>query len=100
MEKILKPVSGYLTLVLAIVFFIGAILCFVAGAGHDPSPALIVSGICLVILVVFLFKGMMVVSPNHSRVCTIFGKYVGTVKANGLLWINPFYSNTQISLRS
>lgn len=101
MEKILKPVSGYLTLVLAIVFFIGAILCFATGAGHDnPSIPLIVSGICLVILAVFLFKGMMVVSPNHSRVCTIFGKYVGTVKANGLLWINPFYSNTKISLRS
>jgi regulator of protease activity HflC (stomatin/prohibitin superfamily) len=101
MEKILKPVSGYLTLVLAFACFIGIILCFVAGARHDdPSPALIVFGICLAILVVFLFKGMMVVSPNHSRVCTIFGKYVGTVKDNGLLWINPFYSNTKISLRS
>jgi len=42
----------------------------------------------------------MIVNPNHARVCTFFGKYVGTVKANGLLWVNPFYSSYRISLRS
>ena len=33
----------------------------------------------------------MIVNPNQARVLIFFGKYVGTVKENGLLWINPFY---------
>jgi regulator of protease activity HflC (stomatin/prohibitin superfamily) len=42
----------------------------------------------------------MIVNPNHARVLTFFGKYVGTVKANGLLWINPLFNSYRISLRS
>ena len=41
----------------------------------------------------------MVINPNHSRICTFFGKYVGTVKENGLRFINPFYSTIRMSLR-
>jgi regulator of protease activity HflC (stomatin/prohibitin superfamily) len=49
---------------------------------------------------IFFAKGLIVVNPNQARVLTFFGKYVGTVKANGLLWVNPFYSSARISLRS
>ena len=40
------------------------------------------------------------INPNQARVCTFFGKYVGTVKENGLLFVNPFYKRHKISLRS
>jgi len=102
MEKELKAMSGYLALILAIGSFIGAVTCFITGAGrgNTSNVALIVLAFLLVILGVFLFKGIMVVNPNHARVCTFFGKYVGTVKANGLLWVNPFYSSYRITLRS
>ncbi len=42
----------------------------------------------------------MIVNPNHSRVCVFFGKYVGSVKDNGLLWVNPFYTTYKVSLRA
>jgi regulator of protease activity HflC (stomatin/prohibitin superfamily) len=102
MEKNLKPMSGYLALVLAIASIISAVACVIAGAGKGNSSnvGLILLGISLLLLGVFLFKGVMVVNPNHSRVCTFFGKYVGTVKDNGLLWVNPLYSSYRISLRS
>jgi regulator of protease activity HflC (stomatin/prohibitin superfamily) len=41
-----------------------------------------------------------VVNPNHAVVLVFFGKYVGSVKENGLLWINPLYKRQRISLRS
>jgi regulator of protease activity HflC (stomatin/prohibitin superfamily) len=41
-----------------------------------------------------------VISPNHSRVLTFFGKYVGTAKENGLLFVNPLYTKQKISLRA
>jgi regulator of protease activity HflC (stomatin/prohibitin superfamily) len=102
MEKDLKPMSGYLALILAIASALGAILCFGAGAGkgETSNSALIFLAIFLLLLAVFLFKGIMVVNPNLARVCTFFGKYVGTVKDNGLLWVSPFYSSTRITLRS
>ena len=102
MEKELKAMSGYLALILAIAGIAGAIVCFITGASmaEQGNPGLIILGAGLLVLAIFLFKGVMVVNPNHSRVCTFFGKYVGTVKANGLLWVNPFYSSYRISLRS
>ncbi|MFT3933853.1 MAG: SPFH domain-containing protein [Chitinophagaceae bacterium] len=102
MEKDLKPMSGYLALILAIVCVLAGFALFIGGIGrHNTSnPGLIVLGIILFIGSMFLFKGIMVVNPNHAWVCTFFGKYVGSVKENGLLWVNPFYSRFRISLRS
>jgi len=102
MEKELKAMSGYLALLLAIASVLGAIICFITGAGHGDASntGLIFLAVVLMLLGIFLFKGIMVVNPNHARVCTFFGKYVGTVKDNGLLWVNPFYSSYRISQRS
>lgn len=47
-----------------------------------------------------IVKGLIIVNPNHSRVLNLFGKYVGTIKANGLFFINPLYTAQKISLRS
>ncbi|MFT4025001.1 MAG: SPFH domain-containing protein, partial [Flavihumibacter sp.] len=48
----------------------------------------------------FLSAGLIVVPPNHSRVLTFFGKYIGTARVNGLLFVNPLYGKQKISLRS
>jgi len=33
-------------------------------------------------------------------VVLLFGKYVGTIKSNGLFWANPLYKKRKISLRA
>src|ERR1700741_2693365 len=43
--------------------------------------------------------GLYMVEPNQAAVLSLFGKYVGTVKDNGLRWNNPFYSKKKISQR-
>jgi len=40
------------------------------------------------------------INPNGSRVLLLFGRYIGTVKENGLFWVNPFYVKNKISLRA
>jgi len=50
--------------------------------------------------VIFLLKGLMIIQPNHSRVMSFFGKYVGSVKDNGLFLVNPLYSTSMVSLRA
>lgn len=97
MEKIMKPMSGYLALLLALACFVLAIVSF---SYYDKSNLFIVLGILLGLAFIFLIKGLMIVQPNHSRVLNFFGKYVGTVKENGLFFVNPLYSTYKISLRA
>ncbi len=101
MEKLIKPVSGFFALLLAFVLLLGGIaLMAVFNPEQDGSPALFTVGLLLVIASLFLFKGLTIINPNHSRVCVFFGKYVGTVKENGLKFINPFYKRINLSLRA
>ncbi|MFI5183010.1 MAG: SPFH domain-containing protein [Vicinamibacteria bacterium] len=44
-------------------------------------------------------QGHFVVNPNEGRVLQLFGDYVGTCRAEGLRWANPFYTKRRISLR-
>src|SRR5690606_34597071 len=53
----------------------------------------------LVALGVFLLAGLYKVEPNQAAVVSLFGKYVGTVKDNGLRWNNPFYAKRKVSMR-
>ncbi len=100
MERVFKPLSGYLVLILSIASFIGGILFLVMSAESESVEVFVPMGIFFLLLGIFLFKGIMVVNPNHSRVCVFFGKYIGTVKENGLLWVNPLYVTRKISLRA
>lgn len=101
MEKIFKPVSGFLALLLALVLFIAGIVFMVDGVDYQNQPTIrLWIGLFAVLSAIFLFKGVTIINPNHSRVCVFFGKYVGTVKENGLKFINPLFRRMNISLRA
>lgn len=97
MEKVIKPLSGYLALLMAIILIVLAIVFFFQG---DTSSWYVVVGILFVLSALFLLKGLMIINPNHSRVLNFFGRYVGTVKENGLFFVNPLYSTLNVSLRA
>lgn len=97
MEKNIKPVSGFLILLIALVLLAISAFIFVISRSRNEY---IWGGAISLLVAVFLFKGLIVISPNHSKVLTFFGKYVGTAKDNGLLFVNPFYNQQNISLRS
>jgi regulator of protease activity HflC (stomatin/prohibitin superfamily) len=59
----------------------------------------VAAGIALVLVSLFLMLGLYMVEPNQAAVLSLFGKYVGTDKVNGLRWNNPFYSKKKVSLR-
>jgi len=91
-EFTVKPVSGYLAMLVAILFCGGAI------AGYAFN--MIWLGSILVVLFIFITIGFRVVNPNSSLVMVLFGAYKGTVKDNGFYWVNPFYITRHISLRA
>jgi regulator of protease activity HflC (stomatin/prohibitin superfamily) len=91
-EKIVKPFNGYLFLALSLVAIGLAGYFFYL---QNPFPS-----IALIVVAVFILKGMTIVSPNNAKVLLLFGKYQGSIKSNGLFWINPFYFTISLSLRA
>jgi regulator of protease activity HflC (stomatin/prohibitin superfamily) len=65
---------------------------------HGGEPSVI--GILAVPVFFFLFKGFLVLEPNKAAVMTFFGKYAGTVRADGFFWVNPLYKREKTSLRA
>jgi regulator of protease activity HflC (stomatin/prohibitin superfamily) len=91
-EKIITPFNGYLAFVLLLVTAI------LIGFGFSSNNAIL--GIALIPIFIVIMKGLIVVSPNSSKVLLLFGDYKGSVKQNGLFWINPLYTRTSLSLRA
>ena len=50
-------------------------------------------------VLLFLLHGLFVVVPNQSRVIVLFGRYQGSVRAEGFYWTNPFATKRRISVR-
>jgi len=99
MEQNNKPISGFAILLLCL-GLLGLAAFFFVNASKDDSTLNAILGAICVLGFVFFIKGIMIVNPNQARVLVFFGRYVGTVKANGLLWVNPFYKSYPVSLRS
>src|SRR5262245_24623954 len=107
MEKTIKPASGYLFLLLGLATLGLGIYMFTRSAidasgkpSEDINAAGFWIGALLFILAILFFAGLTIIFPNQARVCSLFGKYKGTIRSNGLLWVNPFYKKQLISLRA
>jgi len=96
-----KSFNGYLPLIVAFAALI-AIPLHIMNAPIDPYgerhpiPMLIVG---LVVLFVFIIKGVYILQPNQSALLMLFGSYRGTDYATGLRWANPFMNKNKVSLR-
>jgi regulator of protease activity HflC (stomatin/prohibitin superfamily) len=64
------------------------------------SFAMALGSVAVLVFTLFLSLGLYMVEPNQASVLSLFGKYVGTVKEQGLRWNNPFYGKKKISLRT
>ncbi|ALM06560.1 membrane protein [Sediminicola sp. YIK13] len=91
-EKNLVPFNGYIMLLLFFIIAIGSTILLITNES-------LIYGIGI-LLALFMLPGFVLVNPNNSRVLLLFGKYVGTIKKNGLFWVIPFYSKKAISLRA
>ncbi|KIH98841.1 membrane protein [Streptomonospora alba] len=87
------PVAGACLLAL-----VAAVAAVVAGVGSG-SPPLLAAGAVLAAVAIVAAAGLTVVAPNQARVLQFLGRYVGTVRVDGLRWVNPLTTRRQISTR-
>ena len=81
-------VAGYLV---SVALMIGGILGLAMTDGEHGLLTFFLS--CLLMVATIICNcGFFTLQPGQARVCVLFGKYVGTVRDEGLRWANPFYS--------
>ena len=93
MEKTIKPTSGWMMLG---IFF----LLLVAGIALLITRQIIPGILLIVIDTIFISPGFIAIEPNSSRVMTLFGEYIGTIRESGFFYANPFYTKKKVSLRA
>ena len=90
-EKELNPMSGWLALIIGILFIISPTLGVGTLIAYD-NPIFLVITIILFIVAIFMLCGLKIVNPNEPVVFVLFGKYYGTLKKPGFFFVNPFVS--------
>jgi len=91
-EGTYKAMSGYLMLLILLIIILATVFSLMNGIIWLGIP------LCLAVLLTTI--GFTVVNPNESSVLILFGAYKGTIKTNGLFWVNPFFVRKKISLRA
>jgi regulator of protease activity HflC (stomatin/prohibitin superfamily) len=81
--------------------FLGVLIILaLVGAGiFSLTQEVIFPAILLFIVGLLLITGIVIVPPNQSYVVTFFGKYIGTIRANGLFLTFPLTTRQRVTLR-
>ena len=93
-EHSLRSLPGIPVVLAQLLILAGCGWLIATGTGPWPVVAVVVG-----LLTAFTAIGLYMVEPNQAAVISLFGKYVGTVKDNGLRWNNPFFTKKKVSLR-
>jgi regulator of protease activity HflC (stomatin/prohibitin superfamily) len=93
-EKVGFSISGYV----AAAIFAALLVIFASNVVQvdDANPWMV---LCIALTILTFAPGFFMVQPKQARVLTLFGSYVGTIKATGLRWTVPFFIRRNISLR-
>ncbi|MWA01908.1 SPFH domain-containing protein [Actinomadura sp. LD22] len=100
-ERPARDRSGWPMLGMAAVVLIAGIAVLVAGlAGSGAASAAgVVIGILLIIAGLVTAIGLTAVAPGEARVLQLLGRYKGTVREDGLRWVNPLTDRRKVSTR-
>ncbi|MFD7906550.1 SPFH domain-containing protein [Kitasatospora sp. NPDC059722] len=104
-ERLITPRAGLPVLGAGLLGLVaGAALVIVggvqiAGGTKGLGTALVVAGPVLALASLVVLAGLTVVSPGEARVVQLLGDYRGTIRTEGLSWVNPFTSRRRISTR-
>ncbi|MEU5158370.1 SPFH domain-containing protein [Streptomyces sp. NPDC020875] len=97
-----RSIGGGLALLLGTAGVATGALLVVAAALVESVAAratLIPLGIVVATAAAVAMAGLNMVAPGEARVVQLFGRYRGTIRTDGLRWVNPLTSRERISTR-
>ncbi|WP_067480926.1 SPFH domain-containing protein [Actinomadura hibisca] len=100
-ERAARNSSGWPMLLLALLLILVGVAVFFVGiaAGGVAIPTGIVGGVVLALAGLVVAAGLTPVAPGEARVVQLLGRYTGTVREDGLRWVNPITERRRISTR-
>lgn len=101
-ERAARDRGGWPMLGLAVALILlaaAAVLVGVAAGGGAALAAGIVAGVLLALAGLVVAAGLTPVAPNEARVLQLLGRYKGTVRHDGLRWVNPLTERRKVSTR-
>ncbi|MGW5351884.1 SPFH domain-containing protein [Streptomyces sp. NPDC004031] len=104
-ERRALGMSGLPFMLIALVVIAGGVTLIALGgtsANKEPragATALILLGVLIVLCALVTLFGLTQVAPGEARVTQLFGRYQGTIRQDGLRWVNPFTRRRKISTR-
>ncbi|WP_433858031.1 SPFH domain-containing protein [Streptomyces kronopolitis] len=76
---------------------VGSVL---GSGGHGGAAApTVIAGVLILLGSLFCMTGVKMVAPGEARVIQLFGRYAGTIRTDGLRWVNPLTTARKISTR-
>ncbi|MFN7935812.1 MAG: SPFH domain-containing protein [Bryobacteraceae bacterium] len=97
-EKEIKGLAGWPMLLAMFALGIFAVVALI-GAIREQTGAAVVLWIVVLFTDLICLAGLTVVNPNEAKVVQLFGAYQGTLKQQGMRWVNPLTSRRRVSLR-
>ncbi|WP_052412264.1 SPFH domain-containing protein [Streptomyces mutabilis] len=97
-----NSIGGGMALLLGLLGLVagaGLLAAATAVSSTGGKAALIVAGIVTALAAFLAMCGLNMVAPGEARVVQLFGRYRGTIRQDGLRWVNPLTSRTKISTR-
>ncbi|WP_328380367.1 SPFH domain-containing protein [Streptomyces sp. NBC_00440] len=96
-----RGIAGGAALLLTLFGAVVGLALLVGGgiAVDGLGVTLVVVGIVVLLGSLFCMTGVKMVAPGEARVIQLFGRYVGTIRQDGLRWVNPLTSARKISTR-
>ncbi|MGQ4512099.1 SPFH domain-containing protein [Streptomyces sp. DW26H14] len=101
-EKTAHSISGGIALLLGLIGLAAGIALLAVAAGSGSATvkgALVPAGIVVILAAFTAMRGLNMVAPGEARVVQLFGRYRGTIRADGLRWVNPLTTRRRISTR-
>ena len=93
-ERRADGLNGWVMLLVAIAAVVAGGLLTLTG-----GTAIVVLRFVLIAAGVIVFTGLTPVAPGQARVVQLLGRYVGTIRADGLRWVNPLTTRHRVSTR-
>jgi regulator of protease activity HflC (stomatin/prohibitin superfamily) len=93
-ERVARGLPGwpiFFAVIVAVLVSIGML-----STGSGP---LIAVAVVLLFCAILAAVGLTPVAPGQARVLQLLGRYVGTVRTDGLCWVNPLTTRRRVSTR-
>ena len=97
-EKNTFHINGYLGLLILIILMIAGVFLFIEGIANEGVFQVILSVLLWIVAILFM-SSLTIVSPNQAKAILFFGKYLGTIKSNGLFITIPFTQKINVSMK-